>query len=582
LPVNQQDVVAQIALFITVACTVLMGVSRRMGELLLGLVSTLLRAAFVDPKKPELTLRQQSILAQIPRTLDTALKKFHLESQTTTYAVCPTCHAIYPPVLDTDSDNPQYPQICSNLPFPDSEICGTKLLDSDDRSKPVKTFVYHSFHDFLAGLLARPDLEQAMDNVCDARMDSIRSGDVSPPYVADIFDGEYISTFEGPEPGRLFIDRPGTEGRYLFALNFDFFTTERKTIRGADSSCGIISTACVNLPLNIRYKPENMYVAGMIPDHPSTTELNHYVRPIVDDMSVSWEQGVNYSRTANHPEGRDTRSAIVCGVCDLPGGRQFSATANFNSHNYCSRCHCHHLDTIGRTDTDSPAWKPKDPADQRQKAEAWRDASSKAEQERLFTDHGFRWSPLWRLPYWDPARMLVVDTMHCLFEGLAQFHFREVLKLTKTEAETAEVVSAAFEFNFSVPTENDIKSQQLEKSDVKDIRKIHEGLVAVVEGASEAELSANIQKLTKRLEGKHLKALQFVSKSLQLQVKPVGNRVRKRQHAEALVTWVSSLFSLHPAFQAQAPLSARGIHFHQWSRLLSSSGPSKSWITFKK
>src|SRR6267143_6181867 len=118
-------------------------------------------------------------------------------------------------------------------------------------------------------------------------MTSIRNGDVSPAYVADIFEGEYVSTFEGPEPGHLFIDRPGTKGRYLFALNFDFFTTERKTIHGADASCGIISAACVNLPLNIHYKPENMYIAIVPgPEHLPLTKLNHYVRRLVDDMSV--------------------------------------------------------------------------------------------------------------------------------------------------------------------------------------------------------------------------------------------------------------------------------------------------------
>src|SRR6266568_3875659 len=119
---------------------------------------------------------------------------------------------------------------------------------------------------------------------------------------------------------------------------------------------------CVNLPFNIRYKPENMYITIVPgPEHPSLTELNHYVRPLVDDMSISWERGVKYSQTANYPEGRETRSAVACGVCDLPGGRQFSATANFNSHHYCTRCHCYHVETRGRTDTNSPDWRPKDP-----------------------------------------------------------------------------------------------------------------------------------------------------------------------------------------------------------------------------
>jgi len=63
------------------------------------------------------------------------------------------------------------------------------------------------------------------------------------------------------------------------------------TICGASTSSGIISAACLNLPLNICYKPENMYLCGVIPSpkEPCLTELNHYRRPIVDQLSVAWE-----------------------------------------------------------------------------------------------------------------------------------------------------------------------------------------------------------------------------------------------------------------------------------------------------
>ena len=100
--------------------------------------------------------------------------------------------------------------------------------------------------------------------------------------------------------------------------------------------------------------------------------------------------------------------------------------------------------------------------------------------------------------------------------------------------------AAAFIFEFSIPTDNDIIAQRLEASDIKEIIKIHQLLVAVVEGANNAEVSTNLQKFTKRLEGKHLKPLQFVSKSLQLQIDSVGKRITKCQYAEALVAWVSS------------------------------------------
>jgi hypothetical protein len=64
--------------------------------------------------------------------------------------------------------------------------------------------------------------------------------------------------------------------------------------------------ACLNLPYTIRHKPENMYVAGIIPgpQEPTLTELNHYLKPVIDDFVTSWTEGIRYSHTALHPSGR--------------------------------------------------------------------------------------------------------------------------------------------------------------------------------------------------------------------------------------------------------------------------------------
>ncbi|KAF8592255.1 hypothetical protein K439DRAFT_1286570, partial [Ramaria rubella] len=69
----------------------------------------------------------------------------------------------------------------------------------------------------------------------------------------------------------------------LFVLNIDFFSPEGMNIRGARTSCGIISMACVNLGKEICYKAENMYIVGIItsPHEPSLTELNHYMQPLM-------------------------------------------------------------------------------------------------------------------------------------------------------------------------------------------------------------------------------------------------------------------------------------------------------------
>ncbi|KAG2738847.1 hypothetical protein P692DRAFT_20638351, partial [Suillus brevipes Sb2] len=166
------------------------------------------------------------------------------------------------------------------------------------------------------------------------------------------------------------------------------------------------------------YKPENLYLAGIIPGpkQPSLEHLNHYIRPLIDDMVDSWERGLKLSKTACYPTGRLTRSAIALAVCDLPAARHLASLAGTGSHYYCSACNCYHKTTYGRVDFER--WEPRDKDRLREFAEQWRDATTTSERARLFKDHGVRYSELWRLPYWDPSRQLVIDPMHCILEGL--------------------------------------------------------------------------------------------------------------------------------------------------------------------
>jgi len=63
----------------------------------------------------------------------------------------------------------------------------------------------------------------------------------------------------------------------------------------------------------------------------------------------------------------------------------------------------------------------------------WRDADSKKECDRIFMETGVRWSELLCLPYWDPTRFLIIDSMHNLFLGLTWFHFRDLIVIDKQE-----------------------------------------------------------------------------------------------------------------------------------------------------
>lgn len=105
------------------------------------------------------------------------------------------------------------------------------------------------------------------------------------------------------------------------------------------------------------------------PHEPKLTELNHYIRPLVNDLIISWEWGVQFSKTATHLSGWLTHSAVALVVCDLPGAWKVSQAAGISSHFYCTVCSCYHLSTLNHIDFDALDWRPEDAADLRKKAE---------------------------------------------------------------------------------------------------------------------------------------------------------------------------------------------------------------------
>ncbi|KIK17455.1 hypothetical protein PISMIDRAFT_15089 [Pisolithus microcarpus 441] len=264
-PIERMDIVAQVAVLIGVVCSVLMGVNQRDGNFLMNTLSLLLFLA-----------------------VEAALNKFNIKTKTAPYAVC-GCHCTYAPTYSAGSAIPTYPKYCTHYPKPET-LCGEPLLNvqPDGTHQPKKTFVYHDFHDYFAGLLSRGDLETMMDVSCDDLKASLASP--LPRFVKTPFEAMFLREFAGPKAGQLFVDQ-GDEGRYVFALHVDFFNPEGMSVRGPSTSLGIISMACLNLPLDVRYKPENMYLAGIIPGpkQPSLENLNHYICPLIAQLATSWE-----------------------------------------------------------------------------------------------------------------------------------------------------------------------------------------------------------------------------------------------------------------------------------------------------
>lgn len=290
--------------------------------------------------------------------------------------------------------------------------------------------------------------------------------------------------------------------------------------------------ACLSLGLDICFLPEYMYVSGIIsgPQEPQGNQINGYLKPLVSALKRSWEQGVHYSRTANHPHGRRARSAVVLSVNDLPATRKCAGFSAHNSHHYCSHCRNYGKESLSNTDV--ATWKLRDPESMRETAHQWLSTQSSKKRSSIFDSTGVRWSELWSLPYWNPVRQLAVDPIHCIFEGIIQRHVCDILELTTVKAKAKPDQENAFTYNFSTPDPSGCQDKIL-----KQIEQIHQLLLAPLYDTSMANPSVDVffKPLEKKLMQKNKPALKFVCADIGIETEDT-----KSKYVSALITWVRS------------------------------------------
>ncbi len=134
---------------------------------------------------------------------------------------------------------------------------------------------------------------------------------------------------------------------------------------------------CLNLPLEVRFKSENMFLAGIIPGpkEPSMDEINNFLQPLVGDLLESYETRVYYTCTWKYPNGRKMRSALALIICDLPAARQVFGFTGPQLTNFCSYCKLQ-LKDINNLDVGS--WEPHSCEEHLNLALKWQDASQEA------------------------------------------------------------------------------------------------------------------------------------------------------------------------------------------------------------
>jgi hypothetical protein len=384
---------------------------------------------------------------EVPEDPRTLLAMYSLDPITRTYVCCASCFSLYPhsvkkskkrkaPAFPDSSEHHPVavsldkleltaPTHCTHRRVRNGFPCGQALFDDvvvNDHSfahvVPRLKYEAQDLKQWVGRLLSRPAIEE---QVFGAFRRPRRE------YMEDMWDAGHLCKILLKE-GERFLPGPANETRLAFSFSMDSFNPFHMKEAKQTVSSTAIWLILLNLPPHLRYRPDNMFLAGIIPGpkKPSLSDSNHCLKLLVDVLLEFFDPGVWYSRTARHGQGCRVRAILVPVVSDMLAARQAGGFASPTATTFCTCCNLRIQDI---ENLDRGTWPERDVVQQIQHAKRWREAESLEEQERLFRNYGVRWSPLLDLPYWDPVLFTAIEPMHLFDTGLFQTHCRQVWKI---------------------------------------------------------------------------------------------------------------------------------------------------------
>ena len=388
--------------------------------------------------KSQASLRH--LASEVPTDPRKLLILYDLDPVTRSYICCPSCYFLYdystgnckttkrkvsrafedqmPP-----EDTPlvvSTPTYCTHCCVRTSPPCGEPLFETvtvnaKTYTVPLLKYEVQDLKQWVGRLLSRPTIE-------DLVLKAFRRP--RKEYMEDMWDARHLCRIL-LKKGEHFLPGPTNETRMAFSFSMDSFNPyHMKEAKQTVSSTAIWLTL-LNLPPHLRYRPENMFLAGIIPGprKPSLSDINHSLKLLVDVLLEFFEPGVLFSRTARYKQGCRVRAILVPVVSDMLAARQAGGFASPTATYFCTRCNLNIQDI---ENIDRHSWPQRDVIEHVKAAKRWRDAESLEEQGAIFRDYGLRWSPLLQLPYWNPILFTAIEPMHVFDAGLFQTHCRQV------------------------------------------------------------------------------------------------------------------------------------------------------------
>ena len=125
----------------------------------------------------------------------------------------------------------------------------------------------------MKGLLCRPNF------IADCQRWHNRN--IPNDVLGDIYDGRVWKEFRVINE-KPFLDDSHT---FTFSLNVDWF----QPYKHVTDSIGAVYLSILNLPRNLRYKPENIILCGILLGPKEPKDLNSYLYPLVHELLLLWE-----------------------------------------------------------------------------------------------------------------------------------------------------------------------------------------------------------------------------------------------------------------------------------------------------
>jgi hypothetical protein len=257
---------------------------------------------------------------------------------------------------------------------------------------PVRQLTTQDFDAWIKFFLSRPDIETALSQSYAARPH------VPGQTMHDIWESPAWQTLGAFST---------TPGNLTFSYYIDWFNPFLNKISGKHVSCGAIIMFCLNLPPELRHRPENIFIAAMTPPdrEPTFVTISNIANPIIDQLLPYYDGKV--VPTASHPFGTLIRIAVLPLIGDIPAVRKMGGFTSHSSEVFCTSCE----QVLSNLESLDPC-PPRSGLTCRQQAQAWLDAPLKTERIALAKLNGVRWTPLHLLHYRDPILHVVLGIMH--------------------------------------------------------------------------------------------------------------------------------------------------------------------------